>query len=262
MANVVILGCGWLGTQLGLALSQQGHRVWGSRRSPERLATLPEAIEPLLWDGQHALSPEICQLVAGSWLILAMPPAAAQDGGVAYLRTLDLVVAQAQTAHALLLCSSTSVYAGLRGEVSEAMAPGPDPRAQLIWQAEQRVRQLPHSYVLRLAGLIGPGRHPAMFARRGVMAGPQQPINLVHSADICRWLLLLLQHQSDWQQPVVNLCAPFLQSKAEFYTAACQQQGVPVPQFTAATEPARQVNANLSRQLTGFDYLHTDLAAL
>jgi len=262
MANVVILGCGWLGTQLGVALSQQGHRVWGSRRSMDRLATLPAAIEPLLWDGQQALSPAICQHLPGSWLILAMPPAAAQDGGAAYLRTLDLVVAQAHTAHAVLLCSSTSVYAGLQGEVSEAMAPGPDPRAQLIWQAEQRVRQLPHSYVLRLAGLIGPSRHPAMFTRRGVMAGPDQPINLVHSEDICRWILLLLQHQSDWQQPVVDLCAPFLQRKAEFYTAACQQQGVPVPQFIAATEPARQVHANLSRQLADFTYQHTDLSNL
>ena len=55
MASVVILGCGWLGTQLGVQLSGQGHQVWGSRRSSERLATLPASIQPLQWDGVSPL---------------------------------------------------------------------------------------------------------------------------------------------------------------------------------------------------------------
>ncbi|MDZ7868130.1 MAG: hypothetical protein U5L02_02830 [Rheinheimera sp.] len=265
MASVVILGCGWLGTQLGLQLSTAGHQVWGSRRSSERLATLPAPIQPLQWDGVSPLSPEICQLLPGSWLILAMPPAAAQDGGAAYLRTLQIVLAQAGAAQALVLCSSSGVYAGLAGEVSETDAPGPEPRAQLIWQAEQLVLQGaqpgPQRYVLRLAGLIGPGRHPATFTRRGVMAGPEQPVNLVHSADICRWLNLLLNNGA-FPASVVNLCAPIKRSKAEFYTAACQQQGLTVPQFIAATEPSRRVNAALSLQLADFAYQQTDLARL
>jgi len=265
MASVVILGCGWLGTQLGVYLSTQGHQVWGSRRSSERLATLPAPIQPLLWDGVSPLNPQICQLLPGSWLILAMPPAATQDGGAAYLRSLQIVLAQADAAHALVLCSSSGVYAGLAGEVSEADAPGPEPRAQLIWQAEQLVLQgaqpIPQRYVLRLAGLVGPGRHPATFTRRGVIAGPEQPVNLVHSADICRWLNLLLQH-GVFPGSVVNLCAPAMRSKAEFYTAACQNQGVEVPRFIAATEPSRRVNSALSLQLPDFSYQQLDLTSL
>ena len=265
MASVVILGCGWLGTQLGLQLSTQGHHVWGSRRSSERLATLPAAILPLVWDGSSPLSPEICQLLPDSWLILAMPPSAAQDGGAAYLRSLQIVLAQAEAVQALVLCSSSGVYAGLSGEVSEADAPGPEPRAQLLWQAEQLILQAAHSvpqrYVLRLAGLIGPGRHPANFTRRGVMAGPEQPVNLVHSADICRWLSLLLLNTDAFPGAVVNLCAPIMRSKADFYTAACQQQGLTVPQFIAATEPSRRVNAALSLQLPGFTYQQLDLSS-
>ena len=265
MASVVILGCGWLGTQLAVQLSTQGHQVWGSRRSNERLATLPAQIQPLQWDGVSPLSPEICQLLPGSWLILAMPPAAAQDGGAAYLRSLQIVLAQADAAHALVLCSSSGVYAGLTGEVSEADAPGPEPRAQVIWQAEQLVlkgaQPVPQRYVLRLAGLIGPGRHPATFTRRGVMAGPEQAVNLVHSADINRWLSLLIHHGT-FPGTVVNLCAPIACSKAEFYTAACQQQGMTVPQFIAATEPSRRVNAALSLQLPDFTYQQLDLASL
>ena len=265
MASVVILGCGWLGTQLGVQLSTQGHQVWGSRRSSERLATLPSQIQPLQWDGVSPLSPQICQLLPDSWLILAMPPAAAQDGGAAYLRSLQIVLAQADALQALVLCSSSGVYAGLAGEVCEADAPGPEPRAQLLWQAEQLVLQsaqlVPHRYVLRLAGLIGPGRHPASFTRRGVMAGPQQPVNLVHSADICHWLNLLIKNGA-FPASVVNLCAPIKRSKAEFYTAACQQQGLTVPQFIAATEPSRRVNAALSLQLPGFTYQHLDAGGL
>ncbi|ALZ75537.1 hypothetical protein [Rheinheimera sp. F8] len=266
MASVVILGCGWLGTQLGVQLSTEGHQVWGSRRSKERLATLPAAIQPLLWDGVSPLSPQICQLLPGSWLVLAMPPSAAQDGGAAYLRSLQIVLAQADAAQALVLCSSSGVYAGLTGEVSEADAPGPEPRAKLIWQAEQLMLKgaplVPQRYVLRLAGLIGPGRHPANFTRRGVMAGPEQPVNLVHSADICRWLNLLLRHPGAFPGTVVNLCAQVTCSKAEFYTAACQQQGLEVPRFIAATEPSRRVNAALSLQMPDFSYQQPDLASL
>ncbi len=262
MARVVILGCGWLGTQLGIALAQQGHQVWGSRRSPERLAALPAAIRPLLWDGQSAPYAGISGLFADSWLILAMPPAAAQDGGAAYLAALRRVLAGSAKVRQLVLCSSSSVYAGLAGVVAEADAPGPDPRAAVLWQAEQAVLQQSNSLVLRLAGLVGPGRHPAAFTRRGLMAGADVPVNLVHSADICQWLLLFMATPAQVPGRIVNLCAPLHANKSQFYQAACLDQGKPAPQFTAATEPARQVDARLSLTLADFQYRYADTISI
>ena len=44
MANVLIIGCGYVGSALGAALAGEDHLVWGMRRNPENL---PESIKPL-----------------------------------------------------------------------------------------------------------------------------------------------------------------------------------------------------------------------
>lgn len=262
MATVLIFGCGWLGSQLGGALAEAGHSVYGSRRSAQSLLTLPPKIQPLCWDGQSQFDASMQKLLPDSWIILAMPPAAQRDGGSAYHNTLQLVLSQSSKAKGLILCSSTGVYAGLTGCVDESAAPGPESRATLLWQAEQLVRQHRAYYILRLAGLVGPGRHPSAFSRRGVMAGPEQPVNLVHSADVCRWVCQLLAVSGRNFPQVVNLSAPLQVTKQDFYTAACVNAEMPVPQFIAATEPARTVDARLSQRSTGFLYAHHDVTGL
>ena len=47
MANIVIVGCGYVGTALGQSLVQAGHRVWGIRRNPDKL---PSDIQPIECD--------------------------------------------------------------------------------------------------------------------------------------------------------------------------------------------------------------------
>ena len=59
MATVLIFGCGWLGSQLGVALAGAGHQVYGSRRSAQSLLTLPPQIQPLCWDGQSPFGSSI-----------------------------------------------------------------------------------------------------------------------------------------------------------------------------------------------------------
>ena len=51
MKNVSILGCGWLGTSLGISLIDEGYSVKGSTTKTEKL-TLLEAndIEPFIID--------------------------------------------------------------------------------------------------------------------------------------------------------------------------------------------------------------------
>lgn len=262
MATVLIFGCGWLGSQLGVVLAEAGHQVYGSRRSTQSLSTLPPQIQPLCWDGQNRFDSSVQVLLPDSWIILAMPPAAHHDGGSAYLASLQLVLSQCSRAKGLILCSSTGVYAGLAGHMNESAAPGPEPRAAILWQAEQLVQQHPAYFILRLAGLVGPGRHPSAFTRRGVMAGPEQPVNLVHSHDVCRWVCQLLAVSGQKFPQVVNLSAPFTADKAEFYTAACIRAEVPVPQFVPATELPRSVDASLSQHNTGFSYQHNDIRSL
>jgi len=94
------------------------------------------------------------------------------------------------------------------------------------------------------------------------MAGPEQPVNLVHSTDVCRWICQLLAVSGHGFPQVVNLSAPLTATKAEFYTAACIRAAVPVPQFVAAIEPGRTVDARLSQTDTSFVYQHHGLSSL
>src|SRR3970040_381762 len=61
MANVLIAGCGYVGTALGTRLASEGHVVWGLRR---RNDALPNSIRPLVADltvpgTLQALPPEL-----------------------------------------------------------------------------------------------------------------------------------------------------------------------------------------------------------
>ncbi len=258
--KALIVGCGWLGQQIAVALQQQGYVVAGTRRSPAALAQLPTGVGQICWDGASAWPEDLLIAVRDSWLICAMPPSASTDGGAGYLATLRQICALAPLSKGLVLCSSTGVYSGLSGVVTEGDSPGPSPRAALLWQAEQLVLAQPHSYVLRLAGLVGPGRHPAGFCRHGPLSGPDDPVNLVHSEDICRFLCLLLTKPPVTQ--VFNLRAPITLTKQQFYTAACQQAGQPVPGFKPALMAGHQVDGSATGKLDGFYYKFTDLAQL
>lgn len=260
--RVVIIGCGWLGTQLGVALQQAGCQVVATRRSHASLTALPVEFEPVCWDGSSLFPDRLAELLVNSWVVIAVPPSAHVDGGAAYLQTLRHVVEHSTSAAGLILCSSTGVYAGLDGLVTEACAPGPDRRAAILWQAEQIAGTHARPLILRLAGLVGPQRHPASFTRRGVMAGPEQPVNLVHSVDVCRWLVQYITQPTAGFPTVVNLVSPLQCTKAEFYLAACRQAGINPPQFVAATETDRRVDGSLSQQLQEFYYQYHDQVTL
>ena len=45
--RILIAGCGFVGTRLGLDLAEEGHEVWGLRREP---GGLPAPIRPVRAD--------------------------------------------------------------------------------------------------------------------------------------------------------------------------------------------------------------------
>jgi len=264
MQKVVIIGCGWLGQQLGTFLAAHGFRLFGSRQSVAGLAELPKVIEPLLLQLPLAVSDATCsEILADSWLICAIPPAARQQSPAQYADQLQSLVTLAATAgvRGLIHCSSTGVYQGLSGDVDERSEVLKLGRAGQLLAAEQLLQQLPGCITLRLAGLIGPGRHPARFGQGRSLAGPELPVNLVHAIDICRFVLMLLQRPTapvDAYQPeIYNLCCPEHPRKDDLYQTAAARAGLAPVIFTAATEPARRVISTKSQQQDGFSYQFT-----
>ncbi len=163
MTRIVIAGCGYVGSALGVELVGEGHEVFGLRRDPSRL---PSGIEPL----QADLSRRESALVLPSGVDFAVYCASPDDASPnayrrAYLDGLELFLRtlreQGEKPRRILFTSSTSVYAQDRGEWVDEESPARPtrPAGETLLLAERLLLAsgLPAS-VVRLGGIYGPGR--------------------------------------------------------------------------------------------------------
>jgi nucleoside-diphosphate-sugar epimerase len=147
--RVLIAGCGYVGSALGVELAQDGHTVYGLRRDPRGL---PAGITPIAADLLGPLSlPDVDTIVYA-----ASPsersPAAYED---AYVRGLTNVMAALPDVR-VIFTSSTAVYAQDDGSWVDERSPAEGNRVLL--EAERIARSCRGGVVLRLAGIYGPGR--------------------------------------------------------------------------------------------------------
>jgi nucleoside-diphosphate-sugar epimerase len=192
MANILIAGCGYVGTALGLRLAAAGHVVWGIRRSAEGL---PSGIRHVAAD---LTIPETLR---------ELPPAldvvfytAAPNGpdeatyraiyvdGLRYV--LEALACQHQSPQRVLLTSSTAVYAQLGGEWVDETSPT-EPQhftGRRVLEGERVLLDGPFpATVLRLGGIYGPGRTSLIERVRQGFAtcrdGPPLYTNRIHRDD-------------------------------------------------------------------------------
>ncbi|MEO0732211.1 MAG: NAD(P)H-binding protein, partial [Bacteroidota bacterium] len=199
--NITLLGTGWLGLPLLRALVADGHRVAGSGRQPERLRAITEA-------GGQAFAIDLPGPIPQAFLkecdclIITLPPrgrqlgADAADQYLAALRSLPPLTHLSQ----LIYTSSTGVYGNQPGLVNEATPRQPATHsARAVAAAEDWLRaNHPAVTILRLAGLIGPGRHPGNFfgGRSRAIPDGDAPVNLVHRQDVIAAIRLVLSEPS------------------------------------------------------------------
>jgi len=198
--RILIAGCGYVGTALGLRLARAGHEVWGLRRDPGQL---PAPIRPVSAD---LLDPLLeIQLPHVDRVVYAVSAdgsseeqyRAAYVNGVANF--LDALESPGDPPLQLVFVSSTAVYGDAGGEwVDETTAPAPnDYRGALVLEGEELVRagSIP-SVCLRLGGIYGPGRTRLLErVRSGEAKCPGgEPIwsNRIHRSDAAGALMHLL----------------------------------------------------------------------
>ncbi|ODC04954.1 hypothetical protein BFW38_16850 [Terasakiispira papahanaumokuakeensis] len=203
--KVLIVGCGDLGSAIGLALVAQGHQVWGARRQPDRL---PEALHPLLWD----LSEEAPTLPAVDYLIYSVAADAFSEEAYehAYVhgpkQVLAALAAQDIRPQHGFFVSSSSVYGQVEGEdVDETTPTQPEGFAGRLMLAGESVwadADFPVTS-LRLTGLYGPGRERLINQVRNGRIAPENPVqytNRIHRDDaagvVAHLLALNIEGQS------------------------------------------------------------------
>ena len=190
--NILIAGCGYVGTALGVRLAADGHSVWGLRRRP---AGLPDTVQPLAAD------------LADAETLRSLPPglgvvyytAAAADNSEAAYRTayvdgprhlLEALQQQGQRPRRVVFTSSTGVYAQCRGEWVDEDAPAEPLHAggrHLLAGERLFLESEFAATVLRLAGIYGPGRTRLIEnLRQGNATYQDSPpvyLNLIHRDD-------------------------------------------------------------------------------
>ncbi|KOX93766.1 SDR family oxidoreductase [Haloarcula rubripromontorii] len=190
--RVAILGCGYVGLELGRQL-RDDHEVVGVRRSDDGIAAIEDAgFEAVRAD---VTDPESLSAVPDAdWLVFAASSGgrgaeAARKVYVKGLRTaIDHFWSRADPPERLVYTSSTGVYGDHDGAWVDEETPL-DPqteKTEVLAEAERVARERPvehggHGTVARFAGLYGPDRYRLERYLEGpVTAGY---LNMIHRAD-------------------------------------------------------------------------------
>lgn len=267
MKKVAIVGLGWLGMPLAMALTARGWQVTGSK-------TTPDGVEAARMCGisayQLQLTPELeCDadeleaLLSVDALVVTLPASRTAEGGENYLRAVQNLVDSALVFNVprLIFTSSTSVYGNDAGVMKENSPLRPMTVAgQTLVALENWLHDLPGTSVdiLRLSGLVGPKRHPGRFlAGKTDVPNGEHGVNLVHLDDVVAAIMLLLQTPKGGH--IYNLSAPAHPARQQFYLAVAQQLGVTPPTFAAATnKKGKIIDGNKICDELGFEYRYPD----
>ena len=194
MTRIVVLGCGYVGLELGRRLAADGDEVVGVRRSDEGLEAVRDAgLDPVHADVTDADS--LAEVPDADHVVFAVSSggrgaAAAREVYVEGLRTVvETVAARESPPDRLVYASSTGVYGDHGGDwVDEETPLRPETdRAEALVEAErvaldETADRGIDGTVARLAGLYGP---PDRYRLDHYLEGPvtEGYLNMVHRDD-------------------------------------------------------------------------------
>jgi nucleoside-diphosphate-sugar epimerase len=266
--SVGIIGCGWLGTALALTLLEKGVSVLATSSTVEHVdklnqqginaqqLTLPATIEQL---AQQDIFTQQC-------LIFAIPPQFKQGRTDYGAKIAQLVKAAQQRGgvQRIILLSSTAIYNGLSGVVDEESSLSlSSEKVAILNEAEQSVLAFnQQAKVIRLAGLVGPNRHPGKFLlAKNVLKNAMGKINLIHQQDALGLILSLLAEQSPLG--IFNGVSENHVSKKSYYQCAAKAQALPVPLFAEheSVDDSRIVSGEKAKQRLTHSFIYPDLLA-
>jgi len=263
--GVAIIGCGWLGYALAKQLRINKHKVTVTTQSEEKKQKLLlENIDAELLS-LPVLQPELELLSAFSQetLIISITPQIRQ-GRSDYPEKIAQLVEMAESGDVkkIILLSTSAVYNGLTGLVDEdSVLDINAEKVSILTRAEQAARNFSgKTVVLRLAGLVGPERHPGRFMQgKKVLSEPQAFINLIHQDDAIGVLMEIITEQDI--TGTYNAVSATETCKEHYYQAAASALKLPVPEFSFETSMCfgKRINDAKLRDRLNYQFIHDDL---
>lgn len=253
--TTVILGCGWLGQIVGEAQVQKGITVYGSYRRAEVNKKLTEiGINGFELDFNEYLNLPTEIREKATHVMIFITPSSAKARS--YPELLTGLLSQFPANVKVLFSSSSGVYPKSEGTYDEQYKLDPSIPNRLL-PAELALQKLlgQRLTILRLAGLIGPKRHPAYsLSGKELNDDGSNPVNLIHAKDIVSaidWLC-----ENEYFGHTYNLASPSHPSKKEYYTMAADSFGITPPKFGQDRATKRLIVGNLIEEETSFRYNH------
>lgn len=271
--RVLIVGCGYVGIPLGVALRAAGHEVFGLRRNPAAAADLNAAgIVPVFAD---ITEPDSLTALPGGvdWVVHCAAAGGTGPGGYrrVYVDGMRHLLAWLDTARAtglsrFVYTSSTSVYGQNDGAwVTEESPTQPGaPTARVLVEAEQvllnayRDTGVP-AIVLRLAGIYGPGRgywfKQVLSGQARLEGEGRRFLNMIHRDDVAGAIRAALERGKPGE--IYNVVDNEPVSQRDLYGWLSGTLHRPMPPSVAANESRRTrgvtnkrvANARLREQL-------------
>ncbi len=258
--HVSILGLGWLGLPLALKLKKRGYSINGSAASLDKLKSLSE---------YSFLTSRIkieSDKITGDWesfidetstLIINFPPKRIDDIETIHPLQIAQIIKQTPTSTKVIFVSSTSVYQNTNELINEnVVCVSEKASGRALIKAEQLLKDHFGSNltILRLAGLIGPKRHPGRFlANKRQLKNPNVPVNLIHQKDAMGLIEAILEQNCFGE--VINGCADIHPKRKEFYENAAIKLDMPAPVFETTTkESFKIVDNSKSKSLLNYTY--------
>ena len=251
--RLTIFGCGYIGTEVARQAVARGLCVTALTRNEVKAAALRAAgIETIVAD---LASQSWHAQIAGSadFVLNCVSSGGGGLGGYrrSYVEGMASILTWAQArgaAGTLVYTGSTSVYpqgGGARVDETASTA-GAGERAALLLEAEERLRAnrgaCARWFVLRLAGIYGPGRaHLLEQVRAGeVLGSGEHRLNLAHRDDIAAAVWVAFGAPSAVKNETFNVADDGAAPKAEIAAWLAARLGVPPPRFSDVPTAGRR----------------------
>lgn len=242
MSHVLIAGCGYVGTALGMRLAAAGHVVWGMRRAAE---DLPPSIRHLA--GDLTVPQTLQDLPPGLEVVFyTAAPNGADDAAyrAVYVdglhNLLGALAGQSQFPRRVFLTSSTAVYAQSAAEWVDESSPTEPTHftGRRVLEGERLLLDGPFpATAVRFGGIYGPSRTRLIERVRQGLApcreGPPLYTNRIHRDDCAG----VLQHLMTLPTPEA-LYVAVDHEPAEYCDVLrwlAGQLGAPMPRVEAAS---------------------------
>ena len=212
--RISILGCGWLGTELALALIDKGYSVYGSTTSKIKVNKL-KGVTPFLIDISKREN-DYSEFLSSEILIISITSKNIIDFKILINRIEKSEVKK------VIFISSTSVYSNSNCLVTEETETNNSPLAQI----EKLFKSNPffESTIIRFGGLFGYDRKPGNFIKSGEkIENPEGYINFIHRDD-CIQIIEQIIIENIWNE-VLNACVDNHPKRRAFYIKEAAKLG-------------------------------------